>query len=604
MNEIDRVLRRASWRIALGDALRHLVFCLSAAVAGLVLLRLSERVLGLIIDWSWAWVIVGVLAVGAAAIWTALSRPGRLSVARRVDESASLREALSTALCVREGQDSWSKAAVDYAGGVARRVVVRDAVPVRVPRWWGAPILLAGLFFLTGLLPQWDVLSLVSGRDAVKREQAEIVEAKAQVKDMNDALKEQLAKVDEKLGAEVTPEAPTGPEEAPSAEDVRRDQVKKLTSIDERLSELRSGDQARAMDELKERLAELRQPSDAAPQEMQEMAKALQRGDLKAAGAELTKLMEKSASGKLSPQDQQALDKALQSLADQMKKLAEDKQNLERMLNDMGLDKKLASDPEALKKALENAKHLTDEQRQQAQKAAQAQQQASKKLNKMAEATQKACQNAGQQGGKSGQSGQGGTGQMGDLSDQLSELEMLEAKMSEMEAAQSTVRDQLQQLGQCMGGDGQMASKGAGKPSNQRGWKDGPRGNQPGRADGGRGRAVEDDYELNKQRVKGPNQGGPIIGSEVVEDGEQIRGEARQAFEGAVASGQKKASEAIENKQVPREYQDAVKNYFGRLEKKAKPANSSADPASASDAPKEEPKPAPAEKDAAPAQKK
>ncbi|MFM9956642.1 MAG: hypothetical protein ACKVZJ_01085 [Phycisphaerales bacterium] len=599
MSEIDRVLRRASWRLALGDALKHLVFCLAAAAGGMVLLRLAQKVLGLIVDWSWAWVIAGAVAVAAAAVWTVLSRPGRLAVARRVDESAQLREALSTALCVRGGDDAWSKAAVEYAGGVARRVVVRDAIPVRVPRWWGAPVLLTGLFFLVGLLPQWDVLSVISGREAVKQAQAEVIEAKAQVQDMNDALKEQLAKVDEKLGAEEPPEAPKGPDEAPTAEDVRRDQVKKLTAIDERLNELRSGDQARAMDELKERLAELRQPSEASPQEMQDFAKALQRGDLKGAGAELTKLMEKSASGKLSPDQQKALEKAMKSMADQLKQLAEDKQKLEQMLNDMGLDKKLASDPEGLKKALENAKHLTNEQRQQAQKAAQSQKETSKKLNEMAKACEKCAQpgKSGQQGGKSG------AGQMGELSDQMSELEMLEMKMNEMDLAQSTVKAQLQQLGQCMS-QGNQPGKGGSQASNNQNWKNGPRGNSPGRANGGRGRSVEDDFELNKQRVKGPNQGGPIIGSEVVEDGEQIRGEARQAFEGAVASGQKKASEAIENKQVPREYQDAVKNYFGRLEKRAKPTKSGDGKAVEGEAPAAQPAPAPAEKDAEPAAEK
>jgi len=52
--------------------------------------------------------------------------------------------------------------------------------------------------------------------------------------------------------------------------------------------------------------------------------------------------------------------------------------------------------------------------------------------------------------------------------------------------------------------------------------------------------------------------------------GEQVKGESTAEFADAVEAGAQNAAEAIENKQVPREYQEAVKRYFGTLGEKVK----------------------------------
>ena len=63
--------------------------------------------------------------------------------------------------------------------------------------------------------------------------------------------------------------------------------------------------------------------------------------------------------------------------------------------------------------------------------------------------------------------------------------------------------------------------------------------------------------------------GGPIISSRLVE-GEQIRGEASEQFAAAAAAAESAATESIDNNVYPREYHDAIKHYFGRLNEKAK----------------------------------
>ena len=52
--------------------------------------------------------------------------------------------------------------------------------------------------------------------------------------------------------------------------------------------------------------------------------------------------------------------------------------------------------------------------------------------------------------------------------------------------------------------------------------------------------------------------------------GEKVKGESVAEFAAVAANSEQRASEAIENNQVPRELQDAVKHYFGRLNEKVK----------------------------------
>ena len=64
--------------------------------------------------------------------------------------------------------------------------------------------------------------------------------------------------------------------------------------------------------------------------------------------------------------------------------------------------------------------------------------------------------------------------------------------------------------------------------------------------------------------------------------GEQVKGESVAEFTQAVEAGQQEAADAMDEQQIPREYHDAVKHYFGRLAEKVKAG--SAAPAAASGA--------------------
>ncbi|MCA9300017.1 MAG: hypothetical protein KDA28_13180, partial [Phycisphaerales bacterium] len=69
----------------------------------------------------------------------------------------------------------------------------------------------------------------------------------------------------------------------------------------------------------------------------------------------------------------------------------------------------------------------------------------------------------------------------------------------------------------------------------------------------------------NNDKANVNTQAGAMIGSRLVE-GNAIRGQAVLEASDAIATRAQEATEYIDNTVVPREYQDAVKHYFGRLQ--------------------------------------
>jgi hypothetical protein len=152
---------------------------------------------------------------------------------------------------------------------------------------------------------------------------------------------------------------------------------------------------------------------------------------------------------------------------------------------------------------------------------------------------------------------------MSELSGQLSQMEMLEQEMQNLEAAQQQVWGQMSDLSSQLGEN----PSGQSQPNMLELW-DRRSGGQRGPG-GGLLTDEEADFTLRKEKAVGQDHGGAPIATRMVE-GAQVRGESVQAFRDAVTSGSQAAADAIESQRIPREYHDAVKHYFGRLEAKAK----------------------------------
>ncbi len=585
MHEIQRVISAASWRLGLANFIRGVVFMAAALLALAMLTRIVQQVFGLTLPWREIVYSAAGAALLGGLVWSIVARPSKDAVARRVDEGANLKESLSTALSVAPMQDDpWARAAIEQATRTARGVNVSQAVPIAAPRFWPVPLTLAlALAVLWMALPRLDVLGWNARKLAEETRQAQIVEAKAEVIQATKKVEDMV----EKLGLDKDAvEAPKPEPIAPrTPEDVRREAIKNLTSLKDRLEQLREGEKGQKLDAVKNKLKQLRTP----PGQASELSKAMAKGNFQQAKEEVEKLREQMGSGALSDEQKQQLSEQLDSMAKQLEELAKNKEALEKALKEAGIDPSKAGDPAALQQAMEQAQNLTQEQKQQLQEMAQssaASQSAMDALSQAASQMAEAAQSGDQQAMNQAAS---------QMSDQMSQMEQLNQEMQLAEAAMSECENQMGQLGQCenggdqpgeSAGEGQepgdgMAGQGQGEGNStwSEGWSQnmgqGGRGGS-GLGQGGSAQSEKSSFDTETRKSIGKMGEGPIVSRRLVE-GDSIRGESRAEIVRAIEQAEQNATEAIENNTIPREYHEAIKNYFGTLKSGGKPAKDAKD---------------------------
>lgn len=565
MNEIRRVLRLAAWRLAVTSYFRALIVAIAAVLSGAIVLRLVQQQWPLESELPWAQIAIwgGAGAALAALVWTIATRANSKAVARRVDEGAQLKESISTAMCVSGSDEPWARVVVESAVSKVRGVKLREAVPIQAPRFWPVPMALALSLLVVWLAVQrrTTVASIAKADQETKILQAktEAKEATAKIEEMTKQLNLDTGiKEDEKADA-LVPE-PRDPEA------IRLEAIKKLSSVTDRLEQLKDGEKGQKNDSVQDAMRQLKQPG---PGPMQEVAKELARGNFQKASEEMAKALEKIKSGEMSEKDMAKMAEQLKELAKQLEKIAQDSKELESDLEKAGLSKELAKDPEALKKALENAQNLTEQQKQDLLQQAQAKKESSDACKNLSQCMNNMAQNMSPEG-----MNPDGLSDAQELSEQLSELEMLAQEMQACEAALNECKSQMNTLAsQCKSGqcEGMGESGGSGKNGDWKsGWseKTGNGSGGPGRGNGTGRSEAKADFEATQEKFKTTMQGGPTIGSQLV-DGEQVRGESRAELAAALERASEAADDAIENNRVPREYQDAVKRLYSNLKKKA-----------------------------------
>lgn len=582
MNEIRRVLKLAAWRLLISDIFHTLAVTLSASMAALILTLLVQRVFGIVINFPGDWLKLAGIAVGAgvfgAVAWSVIRRSQGISVARELDERADLRESLSTAMCVASSQDAWAKVVVETAREKAIKVDVRRAIPYAAPRLWPVPLALAlAMMVLWFAVPRWDVLGHFKKHAAKQEEQGQITEVKAEVKANDQKLEELLkqAKVDLKAD-EATAEASEA-KTPQSADEIRRAAVKKLTNQVDKLGAMKQGDKAKQLDAIKQAMKQIKQPG---PGPMDQVSKALQKGDFKKAEEALDELSKQMGNNSLSPEDKAKAQEQMKKLAEQLDKLAKNKSELEKQLEQAGMSKeqaqKAAGSQEEMKKALDQMKNMSDQEKQDLMKSAAAQMAAAKQCEGMGEKMGEMAKNSGKEG-----MNQQAMDASAALAGQLSEMEMMNKDMEAMDAAMDEAMKQLGKMaGACKGGNSGGQGEGEGElamSERQSPWRAGESQGKFGSGSGGPGQSggglnkSDVDAPVKIDKVKSPTKqgGGPIIGSTVVQ-GDQVRGESTAEYTAAVEAGNKAATEAITNNVVSKELQGTVKHYFGRLEAKGK----------------------------------
>lgn len=587
MNSIHSTLSKATRRLVLIDSIRTITICLAVVFALMVFARLVQKVAPVFeVPWNIVFIAGPASAIVIGLLWSLIRKPNAQKAAMILDERSGLRETISTALLVESQSDGWSKAVVSDASDKARSVNIKSALPLTAPKFWPTPFV-AGLALLAvWWLPVKDLTGLYAKQEQAKQDQLQVQQVEATVEQSQKALKEiieqtklEFAEDDNIFEDLLTPESA----EFISPEESLRSAIKNLTSVTDKLEEKRNNEEGATFDAIRDAMKSLN-TSEESP--ASEMTRAMARGDFKEAKEKLQELAEQMQNGDMSESDKKELGKQLESLQNQMEQMAENSQQLQEQLKAAGLSeqqaKQLATDPDALKKALEEA-GLSPEQAESLAKAAQAQQKASDAASSMSQSMGQMAQ--GMQSGDPQQAQAGSEA----MNAQLSELENMQQEAQSLESAMSQAQQQLDQLSQCSNPGGE---NGGGQQSEWPSTGQYAQGDssQQGMGSGGPGQGLGSspneqgaDFTINKEHASvRTTSEGPVIASTMV-NGSQIIGESTAVFSDAVASATTQASEAIETKRIPREYESAVQSYFGRLDKAAKAADTKEKPATKSE---------------------
>lgn len=567
MQEIQQVLKAASWRLFVVDTFRTGVVTATITMLVLFALRVSEKLFPISFDWTRLGLIAAGSAFAVALLWAWIRRARGLRLAREVDERAGLRESLSTALVVAGNEDGWSRLVVETARQRARRVVVRDAIPYEAPKLWQAPLLLALALLCVWWLPRYDVTGLIARKEAEQEAKHEVQQVMKEIKVDQDKLDELLRKagLENGVGDEPTEAAPESADPK-QVEEIKREALRNLTNLSEQIKAKQDSEDAKSLEAIENQLRQLKTPGDGP---LTEFSRSLARGNFSEAKDKLEDLAEQLATGQMSESDRAQAKEQLENLKEQLDQLAENKEQLEQALQDAGLSQEqaqqlaqAASDPQTMQQALENMEALSQEQKQQLQQMAQAQSQACQSCSGMAGAMGQMAQAMSQEG-TPGQQAEG----MNSMSGQLSQLEMAQQEMQNLQAAASECQGQINKLGQsmCEGGQGQCFGDGQGAQGQ---WSEGSTMKQgngsggPGQGSGGSMGSEETDFTLERIKQQVANTGGPIIGETIVY-GAQVRGESKAQFREAMSAARIEAANALEQKAIPKKYQGSVEHYFG-----------------------------------------
>ena len=151
--------------------------------------------------------------------------------------------------------------------------------------------------------------------------------------------------------------------------------------------------------------------------------------------------------------------------------------------------------------------------------------------------------------------------QLGDLAAQLSDMEAFAEKVKLMQAS----LDEIENAIACLG-EGMCEGPGCTGP-----WKEGVSKKYgsgtggPGRGFGARGKDSDGETNTKGTKVKSKSNGGQVVASWYFK-GEQVKGESSKQLNQVIETARDNAAEAISENDIPRRYEESVKNYFGGLE--------------------------------------
>ena len=518
-------------------------------------------------------------ALLAAAIWAHVTRASRDVAAATLDDAAGLRERVSTGLYCQEDEvtrdDPFAQAVVADAERVSQSLSARQHVRLRAPfslAYTGASVVVAALLLLlpSGMLLGDEAAQAAETSEEVQRtkvvvqrrldEVKKLAQTNPAMKDLKDAL--------ERLEQEP-------PSKLDRPDQIRHEAIKKVDKLADKLREQRSGEKYNKTSEAKKMLRRIKAPGQARTA-ADKLTQALAKGDLQSAQEQIKALQEQLAKLK-SPEDAEQLKQMQQQLETLAKKISDaaDDQALAQKLQQAGIKKEDAErmlqqlskkDLDQLKQELQKkgmSQSEIDKLAQQLQK----RQQGCQACNRMAQAMKQAADAAAK--GDSGQA----MANLQSAGDQLSEMEMLEQELGQIDSMLSELQDAKNDLDNpCPNCNGQGCSQCQGPGQGQN--KNGPgMGQKPGHGSGGLAPEEQTATRFKRHRANVQTTEGRIVGQFLV-DGQQAKGEVSSELAETVAAGEREATDLIHRDRIPRQYQNAVREYFSSMRRQVGPAQS------------------------------
>jgi hypothetical protein len=416
-------------------------------------------------------------------------------LALRIDERLKLDERLTTALAFERSTDSYARAAVAdgvaVASDPALRGKVRAAFPVRVPMsmWITAPaaaLLVAAQIYLPAIAwPKEEVTPAEEARlaqkkaseDALERVKEELESTKALPQDVRDSLSQLAKNAEAQVGGEA------------EGEEARRETIRRMSELQNRLDQLKKSDEAMRNEAMKRDLAGLEKQDGPLSKFSEDLAK----GDFASAKQQLEELARKAQSGEMSDAEKASAAQALEQMSKSLDALADKQQSLKDELARAGLDQQLASNPEALERAISENQNLTEQQRQQLQQAVAASKASQQALQKVSSAAKKAADQKKQQQQKqqqqknekkqqqkqNGEKKDGQQQQGGDKNQQQQQQQQGGSKQEQQSGDKQQQQQQQQQQGG-QAGECENPGGGEGEKSGSQGQRDGQSGSKDG----------------------------------------------------------------------------------------------------------------------------
>ena len=522
-----------------------MVWCLATAL-GLATVVLAAEKLGQPIPGA-AWLpfaIASGLAVVAAGLIAGFTGPNRTDAALALDRAFELNERLSTALTLP----------IEFRDTSAGRALVADAIRhvsdldvgarfgMKLPRLAWIPVVPMLVTAALILVPEWTKKNAANAtvtdspkldKQLVAKNTSALGKKMAEQRKAMD--KAQFGEAD-KLLAEIEKTANELAKAPPAQKDKAMMAMNKLTdTLKDRQKQLGSPDQ------VIRQLQQLKDMANNGP--MDNLSKALAKGDFEKAAKEIKQIKEKLASGKMTEKEKEELKKQVGEMAQQLQKLADldkRKQQLEEAKKNGGLsqeqfDKEMAKLNDQAK-GLENLKKMSQQLAEaekamkegDMKKAAEALGMSEQKLEKMAQEMKEMQSLEGAladlQDAKNGMNGEGpeGNNQMGDGFNQLGQ-------------GSSNRRNQ---------GDGQGMGRGIG--------------------DGARPEAPDNTASYTTKAKNQYTKGAAVVEG-TAPPTTQSKGTSSISIQGEVEAAIGNSADALTDQKIPKSIEKHVRSYYDQL---------------------------------------